>query len=113
MYWNGFLLMGRKACLNIGANNYGFDNNGNYVENANINMPDWCTYDDPMDADEETLAEDIGSEDYTTNEEAIARGLENNESDWKQHRDALESADNVPKLLLLSGGLLAIFGGFL
>jgi len=115
MYWNIILLMGRpkKACLDIGANNYGFDLNGNWVEDADTNVQSWCTFDNPMDEDEEALAEEIGSEDYTTHEEAIARGLENNESDWKKHRDALANADNVPKLLLLGGGLLAIFGGFL
>jgi hypothetical protein len=105
--------MGRKACLNIGANNYGFDNNGNYQEDAFINVPEWCTYDDPMDADEEQLAEDIGSEDFTSHEEAYQRGLEDNESDWKKHRDALANADNLPKLGLLGLGLLAVFGGVL
>ena len=109
--------MGRKACLNIGANNYGFDNNGNYQEDAFINMPEWCTYDDPMDADEETLAEDIGSEDFTTHQEAEERVSGNKNTNWAINRRTVEEEariEELKKVLPVVGiGLLALFGGVL
>lgn len=109
--------MGRpiKACLEINAENYGFDLAGNFQPEADTNVPSWCTYENPMDQDEETLAEEIGSEDYTTHEEAQERTANNKKTDWAINRNNMskERMDGMQNTAMIGLGLLAIMGGFI
>ena len=62
-----------KACLDPEASNYGFNRAGEFCPDAQSHDQMACEYIGHT-IDEETMAEAIGSEDYTTHEEADVRG---------------------------------------
>lgn len=62
-----------RACLDPEASNYGFNRNGEFCPDAESHDPLACEYTSHT-IDEEIMAEGIGSEDYTTHEEAEIRG---------------------------------------
>lgn len=65
--------MSLRACLDQDASNYGFNRNGEFCPDAISHDQQACEYTSHT-IDEEVMAESIGSEDYTTHEEADVRG---------------------------------------
>lgn len=101
-----------RACLEVNANNTGFDLAGNYQPDATINVPSWCTYDNPNDEDEETRGKRLGLN-FVTHEMARIRGLQNNDSDWHKNRVKERNKINdeeTSKALLIAGAIALATG---
>jgi len=104
-----------RACLVQGADNYGYDAQGEWVGDGEgvINNPNICEFATGNEADEEVLGENIGG-DYTTHEEADERGetittdRERNRAEYHQR-----NAEKGNATLILGGLVLYyLFGGF-
>jgi hypothetical protein len=100
--------MSLKACLNPNASNYMYDANGEFAPNAQIHIPSICEYEVGMNMDEETIAESINSENYTTHEEADIRGSVPT-TDRERNRSAYINSqkDQKSNAPLLGLGILA------
>lgn len=95
-----------RACLDPNASNYGFNRSGEFCPNAQDHDQMACEYTSHT-IDEEVMAESIGSENYTTHEEATSRA-ETNLTDRERNRSAYENSlksNNSSPLLTL--GILA------
>ena len=105
-----------KACLDPNAINYGEDANGNFHDNEEMltNDINICEYSNPMNADEEMLGEELGTE-YLTHEEATIRGTTPT-TDRERNRAAYIESQTTEKrnATLIFGGLVLyyLFGGF-
>lgn len=62
-----------RACLDPEASNYGFNRAGEFCPDAQSHDQLACEYTSHT-IDEEVMAESIGSDDYTSHEEAEVRG---------------------------------------
>jgi hypothetical protein len=90
------------------ASNFGMDASGNFVGDQSdvLHFPPICEYGTGNDADEEELAESIGSEDYTTHEEAEIRGSVPT-TDRERNRSAYIKGQESKNAPLLGLGILA------
>jgi hypothetical protein len=107
--------MPKKACLEVGAENYGFDANGEFVGDGEgiINNQNICEFSTGNEADEEALGEGLGT-DYTTHEEAEERGSIPT-TDRERNRGEYHSRNTVKgNATLIIGGLVLYYllGGF-
>ena len=98
--------MGLSACKDPNALNFNFDAQGNFVPEAPLNDLTICEYESGSDADEEQLAESIGSEDFTTQEEAEIRGSVPT-TDRERNRSAYIRGQESTKTPFLGLGILA------
>ena len=98
--------MALTACKDPNALNYIFDAEGNFVPEAPLNDLNICEYAYQGDADEELLAESIGSEDFTTHEEAETRGSVPT-TDRERNRSAYIRGQESSKTPFLGLGILA------
>lgn len=94
-----------RACLDQEASNYGFNRAGEFCPDAESHDQLACEYVSHT-IDEEIMAETIGSEDYTTQEEAEERGSRIT-TDRERNRSAYIKDQTNGKFPLLGLGVLA------
>lgn len=94
-----------RACLDPEASNYGFNRAGVFCPDAESHDQMACEYVSHT-IDEEVMAEAIGSEDYTTHEEADARGSAIN-TDRDRNRSAYVDSKKTKSVPILGMGILA------
>ena len=109
--------MPKRACMTIGASNYGIASDGTFVgdDPETFHFEPMCEWEaSGNNADEEMLGESLGT-DYTTHEEAEERGSipttdrERNRSNYIESQTTEKS-----NATLIIGGLVLyyLFGGF-
>lgn len=94
-----------RACLDPEASNYGFNRVGEFCPDAQSHDQLACEYVSHT-IDEEVMAEAIGSEDYTTHEEAEIRGSTPT-TDRERNRSSYIDNQTTNKTNLLGIGLIA------
>lgn len=94
-----------RACLDPEASNYGFNRAGEFCPDAEAHDQMACEYVSHT-IDEEIMAETIGSEDYTTHEEAEERGSRIT-TDRERNRSAYIESQKSGNIPLLGLGILA------
>ena len=94
-----------RACLDPEASNFGFNRAGEFCPDAEAHDEYACEYISHT-IDEEVMAEAIGSEDYTTHEEADARGSAIN-TDRDRNRSGYVDNKKTGNVPMLGLGVLA------